>query len=325
MKRITSIVAAALVAALAAGAVAGCSSQPASSATASGSASASASAAEQSQDAIIAELKSAVANEPAYKSVTLTELSKATFFNVPEAVETDASASSDSADSEAAASGEAASSESASADEATSDETIESKAVYKFDESGDKLKTSMTAEIEGITLQYYSDGEDAVCVTDGPVYSGTTAQFDSTHFNGVAAYLKDATGDLNTVIDCAATVTKEQQDDVTVYTLTLDPEKYIKSDEILSLMAENGDSVVEAVFALGFDQEGHIVSIHKVITYVANASDLTLTLSDFDSTVVEPMPEADKTYEEMEADIDAKFEALYDELDLTSEFQNEAK
>ena len=37
--------------------------------------------------------------------------------------------------------------------------------------------------------------------------------------------------------------------------------------------------------------------------------------SDYDSTVIDPMPEADKTYEEMEEDMAKKIDALYEELD----------
>ena len=311
MKRMAILATTLLAAALMAIALVGCGGQAsssASSASASGSASASASA--QSQDEIIADLKDALANEPAYKSVTLTEVTKATFKIEAEADES--------------ASSEAASSESAASEEPSSDNTIESTTVYKFDASGEKLKTDMTAEIEGITIRYCSDGDDAVCVTDGPVYSGTTEQFDESHFAGVEAYLEGAVGDLNTIVDCAATVEKEQQGDLAVYTLTLDPEKYMASDEILTMMKEYGDPVVSAVFTLGFDNEGHLASIHEVVEYNTSATDRTYTLSDFDSTVVDPMPAADKTFEEMEADINEKLEALESELDVTSEYQDAA-
>ena len=96
------------------------------------------------------------------------------------------------------------------------------------------------------------------------------------------------------------------------------------SDEILTMMKEYDDPVVSAVFTLGFDKEGHLASIHDVVEYAKSITDSTYTLSDFDSTVVDPMPAADKTYEEMEADIEEKYKALEDELDATSEYQDEA-
>lgn len=182
----------------------------------------------------------------------------------------------------------------------------------------------MVGEIDDIAIRYCSDGDDAVCVTDGPVYSGTTEQFDQSHFAGVEAYLEGAVGDLNTIADCVGSVAKEQQDGLTAYTLTLDPEKYMASDEILTMMKEYGDPVVSAVFTLGFDGEGHLASIHEVVEYAKSIADRTYTLSDFDSTTVDPMPAADKTFEEMEADINEKYEALEDELDATSEYQDEA-
>lgn len=293
-----------------------------SSASASNSASASAASAE-SQNTLVAELKNALANEPAYKSVTLTEVTNAVSKGESGAAEeaSNASASSEAASSEAASS--EAVSESAASEESSSGDSLGSKTVYKFDESGDKLKTSMLAEIGDIKIAYYSNGNDAVCVTDGPVYSGTTEQFGEVHFAGVEAYLADAFGDLNKIIDSVGTVEKGQQGDLTVYTLTLDPEKYMASDEILTIMKESGNPVESAVFTFGFDKEGHLALIHEVVEYTTSIADRAETFSDFDSTVVDPMPAADKTYEEMEADIEEKYAALEKELDVTSEFKEE--
>ena len=126
---------------------------------------------------------------------------------------------------------------------------------------------------------------------------------------------------MNTCIDCFDTVVKEQQGDVTVYTVTLDPEKYMASDEILTMMKDAGDPVLSAVFTFSIDKDGRLVSLNRVVDYNVSSIDVTHTLSDFDSTVIGPMPEADKTYEEMESDINVKFEQLAAELDVTDEYQ----
>lgn len=229
------------------------------------------------------EVQKAISNIPEFESVTVTETTKATPLGDAEAE-----------------------------DASEEFESIESKTVYKFDESGDELKTSMIGEIGDVTMQYFSEGDDAVCVTDGPVYSGTTEQFDLTHFDGFEAFFTDGVGDLNTFVDCADKISKEQQDNVTVYTLTLNPEKYIESDEILTMMAEYGDPVIEAVYTIGFDQDGRMVSLDEYVVYQQSIAERSYKLTDFDSTVIEPMPEADKTYEEMEDDIDEKLEAFDD-------------
>ena len=70
MKRVSAIIVATLIATLAICVVAGCGSQ-----------SASSSAAKQTPEEIIAELKGAIANQPEFKSVTLTEVSISTFKN----------------------------------------------------------------------------------------------------------------------------------------------------------------------------------------------------------------------------------------------------
>ena len=311
MKRVSAIIVATLIATLAICVVAGCSGQ-----------SASSSAAKQTPEEIIAELKGAIANQPEFKSVTLTEVSISTF---KDAAATEGSASGEAASSEAAsskaASSKAASSESAAAEDPDDANAIKSKTGVKFDESGEALKTDAIYEIEDIKLEYYSDGDKAVCVTDGPVYSGTTEQFDQPQFAGFEACFYGAVGDLNTCIDCFDTVVKEQQGDVTVYTVTLDPEKYMASDEILTMMKDAGDPVLSAVFTFSIDKDGRLVSLNRVVDYNVSSIDVTHTLSDFDSTVIGPMPEADKTYEEMESDINVKFEQLAAELDVTDEYQ----
>ena len=306
MKRVSAIIVATLIATLAICVVAGCSGQ-----------SASSSAAKQTPEEIIAELKGAIANQPEFKSVTLTEVSISTFKN---AATTEGGASGEAASSKAASS-EAASSESAAAEDPVDANAIKSKTVVKFDESGEALKTDAIYEIEDIKLEYYSDGDKAVCVTDGPVYSGTTEQFDQPQFAGFEACFYGAVGDLNTCIDCFDTVVKEQQGDVTVYTVTLDPEKYMASDEILTMMKDAGDPVLSAVFTFSIDKDGRLVSLNRVVDYNVSSIDVTHALSDFDSTVIGPMPEADKTYEEMESDINVKFEQLAAELDVTDEYQ----
>ena len=313
MKRISLYITATIVAALAIVVLAGCNSQPASSTSASAASSISASTTSaQSQDEIIAELKDALANAPAYKSVTVTEEMESIFMADDESA---ASGSSASAASSESSSSESATSSAAADGSSSEPEVIEVKSVYKFDASGDKLKTCMTGEIGDYKIQYFSDGNDAVCVTDGPVYSGTTEQFGMTYAAGVDAYIANEVGDLNALIDCAASVEKMESKGLTFYALMLDSEKYIASDEILTLMAESGTPVKVAFFTIGFEEDGSIASIDLAVTYDKSKNTRGLMFSDYDSTVIDPMPEADKTYEEMEEDMTKKVDALYEELD----------
>ena len=284
MKRTTICIAAALAAALAVGALAGCSGQSSSaSASASGaSESASAStASEQSSEELVAEFKDAAKNVPDYKSVTIT-----------------AEESSIATDSDT-----------------DKDESVTGTTVYKFDETGDVLKTSIDAEVSGIKLKYITEGEAAVFVSDGPVYSGTVEQFDLPSAGGPGAYLDDAIGDLDTLAACAADVEKMESHGLVFYTLTLDPEKYIASDEALKMLADYGSPITEALVTVGFDEDGSICSIDKKIAYSDITAVKNLVFSDYGATTVEDLPEADKTYEEMEADMQEKLDALSDELD----------
>ena len=182
----------------------------------------------------------------------------------------------------------------------------------------------MTSEIEDITLQYFTEGDDAVCVTDGPVYSGTVEQFELAHAAGAQAYLESATGDLNTIFDCVKTATKSQQDGMTVYELTLDPEKRIASDEVFQILADAGDPVQAESIILGFDDKGYLVWANEKREFKLSSLEKNLMLTDFDNTTVEPMPKADKTYEEMEADIDEKYDAFFADLDKNEAAEGEA-
>ena len=301
MKRTFMCVATVLFAALAVGMLAGCGSQPAPSASGSDTSPVSAvpassesdtstadAATDQSQDEIIAELKDVLNNSPEFKSVTVTEETLATAVADTDAAVADTSAAPDS---------------------------IATKTVYKFDESGDTVRTSTTYEVGDIALQYITDGDNVACVTDGPIYSGTAEQFELPHAAGFKAYLKSATGDMNAIIDCVATVSKSQQDGMTVYELTLDPEKRIASDEVFQILAESGDPILSESIIVGFDANNYLVWANEKREFQASAAEKNMTFTDFDSTVVEPMPEADKTFEDMEADIDAKYEDFFAELE----------
>ena len=329
---------------MAAGAMAGCSSQPASSASASASASASSAAVASSESASAAsesaeaassaaaeeagvmpsdaeELKDAIAKVPTFKSVTVEEQTEAAFQAEAAADAADSTASAEaSASAEAAEASEAsaeASEASAESSEASAEpESITSKSFYKFDESGDKVKTSVESELEGITLKYFTDGDDAVFVTDGPIYSGTTEQFGVSHAAGFKAYLTSTIGDLNTLADCASKVEKLDANGLAVYMVTLDPQKYIASDEVLGIMAEAGDPVTEALFTIAFDNDGSIGAIDLVVTYEqGSVSGKHLILRDYDNTTIDPMPEADRTYEDMEADMKLKLDAFEKQLE----------
>ena len=182
----------------------------------------------------------------------------------------------------------------------------------------------MTCQIDDITLQYFTEGDDAVCVTDGPVYSGTVEQFDLQHAAGAKAYLQSATGELGKIFDCVDTVKKSQQDGMAVYEMTLDPEKRIASDEIYKIMADNGDPLVAESIILGFDEKGYLVWANEKREFKGSVAEKNIMLTDFDNTVVDPMPKADKTYEEMEADIDAKYEVFFAELEKAEGVEGEA-
>jgi hypothetical protein len=200
----------------------------------------------------------------------------------------------------------------------------ESKTVYKFDASGDKLKTCATFEEDGAKAQYFTDGDAAVCVTDEGTYGGTVEQFELTQANGVDALIKDTFGDSSTIFDCATKVTQDTAEGYTTYEITLDPDKYTVADETIQFLIDPDSPLTEAVASYVVDADGHIVSMGATLAFTDSTIIKTMNFSGFDSTTVDPMPKADKTFEEMEADVQAELDALYDELDAAAaEFEAE--
>lgn len=273
MKRAATLIATALSLALATGALVGCGGQQSSMPA---EPEASAEATEQSQEELLTEFQEMMTRVPVCKSVTVTAEESSVF-------------------------------------KKDNNDTVSAKTVYKFDESGVRIRTSSETEIEGIKMAYYTDGDDAVFVTDGPIYSGTTEQFGLNYTDGVHTYLKDIIGEPGVLADCATKVEKLESEGLTFYTLTLDIDKYTATDEALKALADSGMPLTEAVISVGFNDDGSICSLDKKLEYEDIIALWNLGLSDHDNTVVDPMPEATKTYEEMEADMAEKFEEAFED------------
>lgn len=235
-------------------------------------------------DGVLDELKEAIANMPAFTSVTVTVHSVSTFTPL------------DGGDPE----------------------TIEGTTVYKFDDGGTP-KSSTRSESLDIAMEFYTDGDNAVLVSDGKAYGGTTEQFGMVQSQGSEATLTNTTGDLDTLVMVASGVEREQVGDDTVYNLTLDVDRYIESDEILSTMAQNGGRVQDATVSITFDADGHIVGVNQATDYESFSTTTEVTLTDFDSTVVDAMPEPTATYEELEADSLAAGATATPEADAAAE------
>lgn len=236
----------------------------------------------QSQDALLDEFKDAALKTPAYKSVTVKQQSKSSYY------------------------GEKA--------KESGPEELEENTVYKFDESGEYPRTSCEAEIADIKLKYVSNGNDVVCVTDKYNYSGTADQFMLEHPKGLEAYLKDTIGIPKDLVNSASEISKEAKGDETVWTLKLDPEKYMQTNEILQSIAKSEDPITEETVVITFDKDGNISAMSdKTVFKSEHSNERNLTFSDYDNTTVEEMPKADKTFEDFEKDETEKIEKAFTE------------
>ena len=282
MKRRTTLAAAALSIVLATGAITGCGGQSGSAPDGTKATQEQASDAIESSDLSLEELaqeiKAGIANLPQQQSLTIPSESVSKYTGT------------DSPDP-------------------TTDEMSETD-VYKFDMSGGTLRSTSEYTMSGVTMKYYTDGDRVVCITDGPAYGGSADEFMLTQSDGYLALIDETFGDLSTVVDCATSIEKTLEMGQSVYSLELDAQKYINSDEILSIMSDSGSPVISASYVIAFDADGNYSKISNTVDYGTSTSTKTFVFSDFGTTTVDKMPEATKTYADMQADMQAKIEEL---------------
>lgn len=233
---------------------------------------------ELSQDEILAELKDAYQKASSYKSVTVAQ------HLVSNPADGNGQIKEPTADNK----------------------TYEENIIYKFDASGEKVKTSAAVDVEGSTVQYVTDGDAGTCTMDGVVYGGEAAEFPATFSGGVDSYLKQAIGDLPKVIECADTASKEQAGDIATYRLALNVEKYSQTSDILKILWESDAPIKGADLAISFDKDARVSGMELTTDYGESISVKTLSFSDYDSTTVEALPKATKTAEDLQKALAAK-------------------
>ncbi len=288
MKHKTMLIVMALIAMLTVGPLAGCGQNASS--ESSPAQNTSSETQEQSKDEVIAELKSAAANAPEFKSVTVNETTAWTYVD----------------------------------GDAAKPETIQATGTYKFDMSGDQPKESITAEYGNEKLQYFTDGKNAVLVLDGTAYSGTAEQFGAQDYSGFDTFIKHVIGERDAIIGYTTSAQKVDADGLNVYALTLDPQKYLASDPMLTVLADAGYPVKDALLTISLNKDGNVVSMNMVVGFEGSGLVESLEFSDFGSTVVDPTPEATKTYEEMDEDKQQEIEQLIKTLDAYDASAGEA-
>ncbi len=306
-------------AALIAGALVGCSGQAASSSASASAASASASAsASQSAETqatteeTVALLKEAMEKAKDFKSVTITH-------NIGVEVDTSKLAEASSAQSASASSASASASAAESASSAASDaaaaesQSLKTTTVYKFDQSGETVKSSSSAEFLGSTFKAFLDGDRAVVDFGGDAYAGTVEEMGAQELTSVDSLLKTKVGDFETITSCVSAADVEKQGDNTIYALVIDAAKYTETDEVEKALAAAGLKKEAFTVSLEFGADGKLVSISLNEKTTNETTQATLSFTDYDATTVDQAPETNKTYADMSAEIQAAVDELKNE------------
>ncbi len=319
MNRIVKIATPMVAAALIAGALVGCGGQAASSSASASAASASATApaspsaeTQATAEETVAQLKAAMENAKDFKSVTVTH-------NV--AVETHASQPAESASAQSASADAAESAESAAASDAAAagGSSLNTTAVYKFDLSGDAVKASSSCEFAGSTFKSFLDGDKAVVDVDGVAYAGTVEEMSADEMTSIDELLETKVGDFEAITSCVSAADVATQGDNTVYALVIDGDKYAQSSEVEKALAEAGLKKEVFTISYEFGADGKLLSVSVNTTTPIDTTQATLTFTDYDATVVDQAPETDKTYADMDAEIQKVVDAIAGEEQAASQ------
>lgn len=295
MKGIKKYLVAACVLTLSVVLLAGCSSQASSSAASSsesGSESASSSAASQaSQEDLIKELE-AIASADQSKSITI---------NIDGTISIDSAkisqALSESSGTSASASAASESAESTSASSSSAAE-VPISMVIKADKSQEAFKMFMSVNVMGLPFELYIAGDDVVLVMSGQAYGGTLQDLEAlgmSQYGSLESAMSStgAAASFDQYKDAIKSVTKEEVNGETVYTVELDVSK-IETEEVAGSLAQIGATgdvtAMTVTYIVGAD--GQLSSSTMDMSAPGFAISTTATLSDRDTTVVPDAPEA---------------------------------
>ena len=335
MSRIVKIATPMFAAVLVAGALVGCGGQAASSSASASAASASASASasatapaspsaetQANAEETVAQLKEAMENAKDFKSVTIThnvgvevDASQLTKSESAQSASSEAadSASAQSASSEAAESDESAESTDASDTATAEDTSLNTTTVYKFDQSGDAVKSSSTSDFQGSTFKSYLDGDKATVEVGGNAFAGTVQEMSAHELTSIDELLKTKVGDFEAITSCVSAADVEKQGDNTVYALVIDADKYTETDEIEKALAKAGLKKEVFTVSYEFGADGKLLSVSVNTTTPIDTTQATLRFTDYDATVVDQAPETDKTYADMSAEMQKTIDAIANE------------
>lgn len=177
-------------------------------------------------------------------------------------------------------------------------------AVAKFDVSGERTISSITYTTKDSTYATYYDGQDMVCdFGDGDVFKVTADELDEDEEGfSVESLAPELLGHFEAIVDSAGTITKAETDDGgVVYELELDPKLLAEHDAELSDMGIDVDAVA---VSYEFGADGRLAKIATYQDMSLATVDETIVCSDYDSTVVDPAPETDRTLADHQAELE---------------------
>lgn len=182
----------------------------------------------------------------------------------------------------------------------------------KYDLSGGHVTSSVTYEVEGMTFHMYYDGQDMVAdYGDGDVFKLTADEIDDDEGAlGVEQLVPGLLGNFDKLVSCAASVEKQTVEDGVSYELVVDPALLAKEDEMIK---EFGGEMSDFSVRYSFGADGRLTNIESHEESNFGVVDRQISFLNYDSTVVDPAPETDRTLADHEAALEEAWAAESEE------------
>ena len=149
----------------------------------------------------------------------------------------------------------------------------------------------------GIEMQIYIDGDDVVIASQGQAYSLTLEELEAmgySQYSSIDNIMKSQGGDFSAYKDAVQSVEKTTEGDETIYTVTCDPEKIMSSSEANAALSQLGGSVSfdSAKLVYHVNASNQLTGFDMELAGKAYSMTFNGKVYDYDSTVVDPAPEA---------------------------------
>lgn len=171
----------------------------------------------------------------------------------------------------------------------------------KCDRSGEKTRMQTTTHAMGYDVELYVNGSDAVLFFVEQAVGATLEQLGMTEYADIISLIRWQGGDVTQFMDAVQDVQTETDGDITVYTVTCDPAKYVAANAGVGAFEQMGKAAKldTAKLVYRVNADGLLAGVSIDVSGTGVAHKIDCTFSDYNATDVENGPEPTMSYREM--------------------------